>query len=237
MAGPVHYVSRRRRGPRGFESRRSPHRGPDRLTAFERDVCHAVDRGLSDLHVYRKVRPLSTAHDSAARRAVRDIRHRPHCIAYLATLRADSLARHKGARDRLIAELAAAAFANLGDFLIDGPDGRLAVRPVADLSAAQLRGLRAVTITHSAHGHSVRLALHDKMAAIARLTRLLGFEPKGGTRDTALDAPEPMSPVERAQRLAALLRLADQTKTEGAKTEGAAENERQTAGEGPANAS
>lgn len=234
MAGPVHFVSRRRRGPQGFESRLSPHRGPDRLTEFERKICHAVDRGLSDLHAYREVRPFSTARDGAARRCVWHIRHRPHCIAYLASLKARSLARHEDAKARLIEELAAAAFANLGDFLTDGPDGRLAVRPVADLSAAQLRGLRAVTITHSAQGHSVRLALHDKLAAIGRLTRLLGLDTPGPAR--VADAQEPMSPVERAQRLAALLRLADQTKSEGAKTEGTAEDERQTAGEGPDNA-
>lgn len=225
MAGPVHLAgaARPRRGPRGFESRRSPHRGPDRLTAFERKVCHAVDQGLSDLQAYRAVRPLSTARDNTARRNIWEIRNRPHCIAYLAGLRADSLARHKDAKARLIAELAAAAFANLGDFLIDGPDGRLAVRPVADLSAAQLRGLRAVTITHSAHGHSVRLALHDKMAAIGKLTRLLGLEVRDRTRDATADAPAPMSPVERAQRLAALLRLAQESEEKDGPEDGAAD--------------
>ena len=218
MAGPVQGTGGRR-GRTGFESRVSPYRGPDRLTEYERKICHAVDRGLGDRAVFREVRPLSAASDDTARRTVWSVRQRPHCRAYLAELKARSLARHLDAKDRLIEELAAAAFASLGDFLTDGSDG-LALRPLAQLSHIQLRGLRAVTITHSAHGRSVRLALHDKLAAIGKLCRLLGLDAPDRAKTGARDAVAQMSDVERAQRLAAILRLADQTAEDGAAVEG-----------------
>ena len=196
MAGPVQGTGGRR-GRTGFESRVSPYRGPDRLTEYERKICHAVDRGLGDRAVFREVRPLSAASDDTARRTVWSVRQRPHCRPYLAELKARSL----------------------GDFLTDGPDG-LALRPLAQLSHIQLRGLRAVTITHSAHGRSVRLALHDKLAAIGKLCRLLGLDAPDRAKTGARDAVAQMSDVERAQRLAAILRLADQTAEDGAAVEG-----------------
>ena len=63
-------------------------RGPDGLTDFEREICHAVDRGLSDRDAYREVRPNQTkTADQTAASTVWGIRHRPHCAAYLADLK------------------------------------------------------------------------------------------------------------------------------------------------------
>ena len=112
-------------------------------------------------------------------------------------------------KDRLVAELASVAFANLGDFLTWGPDG-LAVRPLDELSPAQCGALAAVTITRTAHGGSVRLAMHDKLSALHKLCKMFGLYEKAGAPADG-EAPAALSDVERAQRLAAILRLSDQT--------------------------
>jgi hypothetical protein len=196
-----------RRGRVSFEERaEQTRRGADGLTDLERKICLAVDQGLSDRQTFREVRPLSTASDRQALDYIRGIRRRPHCAAYLAELKAKTMDRHLDKKDRLVEELAAVAFANLGDFLTSGPDG-LAIKPFDDLSPAQYRALAAITITRTAQGGSVRLAMHDKLSALHKLCKLFGLyekppAPAGG------EAPVALSDVERAQRLAALLRPA-----------------------------
>lgn len=201
------------RGRTAFEERaEKTRRGADGLTDFEREICHAVDRGLSDRQVFHEVRPLSTANDDTARHYIMNIRRRPHCKAYLAELKAKTLSRHLDKKDRLVAELASVAFANLGDFLTWGPEG-LAVRPLDELSPAQCSALAAVTITRTAHGGSVRLAMHDKLSALHKLCKMFGLyeTPNAGKDGAPADgaAPPPLSDVERAQRLASILRLED----------------------------
>ena len=201
-------------------------RGPDGLTDFEREVCHAVDRGLSDRAAYREADPFSKITDASAAHYVWHLRRRPHCAAYLAALKAKALARHLHAKDQVIAELAAVAFANLGDFLAWGPDG-LEIRPLDDLSPEQYRALGAVTITRTAQGRSVRLRTHDKLAALRELCKLLGL---AGTGDAArLRAAAELSDVERAQRLAAILRLADRTAADGEADEATGADDGETA--------
>ena len=191
-------------------------RGPDGLTDFEREICHAVDRGLGDREAYRELRPKSTTADQTAASTVWGIRHRPHCAAYLADLKAKSLSRHLDRKDRITEELATVAFADIGVLLGWGPHG-LTVKRIGQLSPVQRRALSAVTITRSAQGATVRLVMHDKLAALEKLCKMFGLyapaEAKG-----AGDAPAALSDVERAQRLAAILRLADG----GASTDGAA---------------
>lgn len=204
-----------KRGRAAFEDRaEQTRRGADGLTDFEQEICHAVDRGLSDRQVFREVRPLSTANDDTARHYIMNIRRRPHCAAYLAELKAKTLVRHMDKKDRLVEELASIAFANLGDFLTTGPEG-LAIKPLNELSPAQCRGLAAVTITRTAHGGSVRLAMHDKLSALHKLCKMFGlYEKPHAGKDGAPtdgDAPAALSDVERAQRLAAILRLSGQT--------------------------
>lgn len=197
-----------RRGRTAFEERAEQTRvGADGLTDLERRVCHAVDRGLSDRQTFREVRPLSTATDRQALDYIRGIRQRPHCAAYLAELKAKTLGRHLDKKDRLVEELAAVAFANLGDFLTWGPDG-LAIKPFDDLSPAQYRALAAVTITRTAQGGSVRLAMHDKLSALHKLCKMFGLDKPAGGKAAEPDTRPPLSDVERAQRLAALLREA-----------------------------
>ncbi len=190
----------------------SNRRGPDGLTDFERDICHAVDKGLVDQEAYRTVRPQSKASDRTAQHYVLRIRRRPHCIDYLKTLRAKSLSRHMHRKDQIIEELALVAFSDICDLLCWGPDG-LTVKPLDELPLAQRRALARISISKSAHGGTVRLATHDKMSALDKLCKLFGLYAQAGA-DGGADGGDAgtvaaMSDVERAQRLAAILRLGE----------------------------
>lgn len=199
----------------------SRRRGPDGLTDFERDICHAIDRGLSDREAYRDVRPGSRASDNTAEVYVWRVRQRPHCRAYLQELKTKSLARHMDRKDRIVEELAILAFADLADVLVDGPDGPT-LRPLATLGPAQRRALSRITIRRTAKGATARVGLHNKLAALDKLCRLFGIfaEGKDADRPDLAEIGAAMSDVERAQRLVAMLKSLEAAK-EGADEEAA----------------
>lgn len=182
-------------------------RGPDGLTDLERDICHAIDRGLGDRAAYRAARPLAKASDLTAERYVWRIRHRPQCIAYMDKLQERSRLRHLGHKDRLVAELSNIAFADPGDLFRWGPDG-VTIRDMAELSPAQRRLVARVSTTRTARGGTTRLEMHDKLQAMEKLCRMFGLYAPDSRSSEAQTAQErePMSPVERAQRLTAILR-------------------------------
>lgn len=183
----------------------SPRRDTDGLTDFERAICHAVDRGLTNEEAYRAARPGTTAAPATAKKYAWRARSRPHCVAYLRRLRARSLARHLDAKEQIVGELAAIAFADIWDFVTEGPDG-LTVRPLEDMPPDRRRAVSELALGRTAYGGTVRLKLHDKIRAFDKLCQMLGLhdpEYRAGS-----DRP-PMSDVERAQRLAAILRLGD----------------------------
>ena len=181
-------------------------RGPDGLTDLEREVCHAVDKGLTNREAHRLVRPDSKAADITAEHYIWRVRQRPQCAAYLKELKAKSLARHLRAKDHIIEELATLAFADIWDLVVSGPDG-LMVKPLDDLPPAQRRAVVGMSISRTAYGGTIRLKMHDKIRALDKLCRLFGlYHPADRAGD---DAPATeLSDVERAQRLAAILRLA-----------------------------
>ncbi len=196
----------------------SRRRAPDGLTKFEREICHAVDSGLSGREAYRAVRPQSKASDRTAEHYIWRVRHRPHCAAYLKTLQAKSLARHPHRKDRIIEELALFAFSDICDLVTWGPDG-LAVKRLDQLPPAQRRALSRISISKSAHGGTIRLAMHDKLSALDKLCRMFGLYEQAGV-DGGDAAPDPaLSDVERAQRLAAILRLGETEETPMAEAE------------------
>ncbi len=185
----------------------SGRREPDGLTDFEREVCHAVDKGLTNREAYRLVRPDSKAADITVEHYVWRVRQRPQCAAYLKELKAKSLARHLQAKDQIIEELATLAFADIWDLVVAGPDG-LMVKPLEDLPPGQRRAVSGLSISRTHYGGTVRLKMHDKIRALDKLGQMFGlYDPadRAGGDKTATE----LSDVERAQRLAAILRLAD----------------------------
>ena len=187
-------------------------RGPDGLTDLERDICHAVDKGLTNRAAYRHVRPDSKASEITAEHYIWRIRQRPQCATYLRELKAQSLARHHDAKDRIVEELAAVAFADIWDYMEPGPDG-LTAKPLEELPPTLRRAVAGLSVSRTYYGGTIRLRMHDKIRALDKLIQLFGLNDR--VEDKADDKAEAhdMTPVERAQRLAALLRMAREAET------------------------
>ncbi len=195
-------------------------RGPDGLTDKERTVCYAIDAGQTNIAAYHEACPNSTANDHTAERNVSRMRKLPHCAAFLKQLQALSAARHARRKDRVIEELANIAFADAGDLFRWGPDG-VTIKDVADLSPAQRRLVSKAATTKTAQGGTTRLELYDKLSALDKLCKAFGLYAPDRRELTGRDGGPietiehgPLGDVERAQRLAAILRGVD---TEGAK--------------------
>lgn len=184
-------------------------RGPDGLTDLERDICHAVDKGMTNRAAYRAVRPNSKASGITAEHYIWRIRQRPQCATYLRELKAQSLARHHDAKDRIVEELAAVAFADIWDYMEPGPDG-LTAKPLEELPPTLRRAVAGLSVSRTYYGGTIRLRMHDKIRALDKLIQLFGLDDRVDTKDS--EALE-MSPVERAQRMAALLRMAREAET------------------------
>ena len=184
----------------------SGRRGPDGLTDLERDICHAVDKGLTNRAAYRLVRPDSKASGVTAEKYIWGVRQRAQCATYLRELKAKSLGRHLHAKDQIIEELAAVAFADIWDLMVAGPDG-LTAKPLEDLPPTLRRAVAGLSVSRTYYGGTIRLRMHDKIRALDKLSHMFGlFDPADRAGDKAAAAE--MSDVERAQRLASILRLA-----------------------------
>lgn len=194
-------------------------RGPDGLTDLERDICHAVDKGLTNKAAYRLVRPDSKAADITAEHYIWRVRQRPQCAAYLKELKAKSLARHLHAKDHIIEELATVAFADIWDLMDSGADG-LTVKPLDALPPGQRRAVSGMSISRTYYGGTIRLKMHDKIRALDKLGQMFGLFDRAERPGEAAPAAAALSDVERAQRLAAILRLGEKGDAEAADGEG-----------------
>ena len=76
--------------------------------------------------------------------------------------------------DQVLEELAKIGFANSGDFFEWGPDG-IKVKPKADLTPEQQAAVAEVSETKTKEGGTVKVKLHDKVAALDKIGRHLGM--------------------------------------------------------------
>lgn len=91
--------------------------------------------------------------------------------------RARSL-RSQVTQDRVIEELARIAFADMRDYFVWGPgkdgESRVIVRPSTELTDDQAAAVAEVSQTVTAAGGTLRVKLHDKMAALNLLAKHVG---------------------------------------------------------------
>ena len=76
--------------------------------------------------------------------------------------------------DRVVAELAKIGFANSGDYFEWGPGG-IIVKEKSTLTLEQQAAVAEVSETTTKDGGSIRVKLHDKVAALDKLARHLGL--------------------------------------------------------------
>ena len=106
--------------------------------------------------------------------------------------------------DRVFAEYARIAFANMGDYAHFGPDG-VTLADMSKLSEAQTAAIAEVSESKTQHGGTVRFKLHDKLAALNALSRHLGLgAPDGRGRDDEAEAT--LDAYEIARRIAFALK-------------------------------
>ena len=131
----------------------------------------------------------------------------PVVLAKIRQAQAERAANLAVSAERVLAEYARIAFANMADFEDFGPDG-LTLKDMAALTPEQTAVIAEVTETKTSRGGVVRFKLHDKLAALNALARHIGLaapEKLALTDSTGADLPPP-DPSEIARQIAFALR-------------------------------
>jgi phage terminase small subunit len=102
------------------------------------------------------------------------LRETPEIKAAIATAIEARSERTEITADQVLEELAKIGFANSGDFFEWGPDG-IRVKPQADLTPEQQAAVAEVSETKTKEGGTVKVKLHDKVAALDKIGRHLGM--------------------------------------------------------------
>jgi phage terminase small subunit len=88
---------------------------------------------------------------------------------------ADYLAERWGVtKARIVEEMAKVAFANAGDYMTWGPDG-VTIKSSDELAEEQRAAVSEVSDTITKDGRTKRLKLHDKLAALRDLGKVVGL--------------------------------------------------------------
>lgn len=110
---------------------------------------------------------------------------KPEIAAAIAAAKKSRSERAEITADRIAEELAQIAFANAGDYFEWGPNG-ITVRDKGELTREQQSAVAEVAQTVTKDGGSIRVKLHDKLAALEKLAKLLGYDKQPGSTDNPL---------------------------------------------------
>lgn len=138
-------------------------------------------------------------HPDSGKRLLR----RPEIMAAVRAGEAARAARLDLSAERVLAEYARIAFANIADYARFGPDG-VELNDVTGLTHDQTAAVAEVTESKTASGGTVRFKLHDKLAALGALARHLGLNApdKVALTDAAGDDAQPPDTLEIARQIA-----------------------------------
>lgn len=104
--------------------------------------------------------------------------------------------------ERVRRELGLIAFGSIGDYFHWGPDG-VVLKDKTLLTAAQQAAVAEVSRSRTKTGETIRVKLHDKLAALDKLARHLGMYREPPTPEEAEHYAQ-LSDTERVQRVLAL---------------------------------
>jgi phage terminase small subunit len=91
------------------------------------------------------------------------------------TIAASIEERFSVTKESIIEELAAIAFASLGDHFSWDEEGRIRSKPSRGLTQAQKRAVASIKQTRDNHGAIVEVRLPDKLKALELLSKVLGL--------------------------------------------------------------
>ncbi len=138
-----------------------------------------VEEYLIDLNATAAARRAGYS-DRSANSYAHILLKRPAVAAAVVAAQAERSERTRVTQDRVIAEYARLAFADIRRFVEWGPDG-VALKASDGLDDEEARCVAEVYETRTQHGGSRRVKLHDKKGALDSLARHLGmFAEKAG---------------------------------------------------------
>jgi phage terminase small subunit len=145
-----------------------------------------VDEYLLDMNATAAARRAGYGARSAAQNGHGFLRRRNVAAAIEARL-AERRARLQITAERVIAELARLAFADIGR-IMDWSSGDLALKPPGEISPDDRAAIREIAVVKHPDGFATRVILHDKERALEALCRYLGLPRPGAP--TAADLRE-----------------------------------------------
>jgi phage terminase small subunit len=135
-----------------------------------------VDEYLVDMNASAAARRAGYG-DRSADRHGSFLTHRPNVAAAIEARLAERRARLQVNAERVIAELARIAFADIGRIL-DWSDEDVALKPRRDISPDDRAAIQEIAVVKRPDGLATRVILHDKERALQALCRCLGlFQP------------------------------------------------------------
>jgi phage terminase small subunit len=107
---------------------------------------------------------------------------KPHIQAAIAARQQALQQQCAVTQERVIQELAAIAFSSLTDYCRWGPDG-VHLHPSTTVTPAHSQVMKQLVVTTTEQGCTIRITLHDKIAALDKLARHLGLYTGQGPED------------------------------------------------------
>ncbi|HXP75929.1 MAG TPA: terminase small subunit [Stellaceae bacterium] len=179
-----------------------PSRKPDRpLTPKQ---TRFVDEYLLDMNASAAARRAGYRETSAAQNG-HGLARRPNVAAAIEARLAERRARLHVTAERVIAELARIAFADIGA-IMDWSADATTLKPPGEISPDDRAAIAEIAVVKRGDGVATRVVLHDKERALEALCRHLGLFARAGQSHSPSMLGQPAPHVARADELREMLR-------------------------------
>lgn len=126
---------------------------------------------------------------------------RPRVQAALHELTKDAIVRHQCNVDKVVRELVPLIGSNIADVVDVGPRG-ITVKDFSKLPRSVTAAVSEIHEVRNAQGTQIKVVLHDKIAAINSLTKLLGLNKEKEAAHITLELSDKLtSALERLQKM------------------------------------
>lgn len=161
-----------------YEFEVKPTRAYDLLTEVERDAVDEYIRYVVATQAQRRERialALNYPIPAEFTRKSRGLLIKPLPRAALAERIREEANEQDLAPDRLIREYAAIAYAKIDDYVDQMPFGDITLKPFEQIPQEKMGAVKSMSSKPTMNGMQVEVKTHDKMVALAMLTKLMGL--------------------------------------------------------------
>lgn len=187
-----------------------------KLTAKQEGFAQSVVDGLNQSDAYRAHYNVAGSIPERIHVQASLVASNPKVSKRIAELRGAIQDQLDVTQQEILAELRGIAFANVEDLMSWGPDG-VKLKDSGELSRVETALVAEVQQTTTKDGGSIRLKVHDKLAALKEINKMQGnyAETSAPSVDTALDAIIKMAQALTDAQLRGLAEGRAQTAIEG----------------------